>query len=179
MLGEPAPKRNSKKASCSGDHRKCGRRWLEVSGLSAIARLPTPPWQTAIPTASETLIGGSLLPFANSSSRRRQTLDPDVAGTLHGAGEIVSRLKAVPGFRAPTERFVRSDRHLRRYASTSIDDVRELLAADAKTPCRLRYGQTQRLDAVMSYGQTRMWWVLHRYLPNSPSGQRHVFWLIS
>lgn len=52
---------------------------------------------------------------------------------------------------------------------TAIHDTGELLAADAKHERTLRNAESQRFQAVVTHGQARIGWVLHRHVDRSTS----------
>src|SRR5712664_2247478 len=91
-----------------------------------------------------------------ADTRRRSggapdALDPDGASFPHGLREVVGRLKPKPRICAAAERLVETDRHFRRDSRMAIEDVGELLAADAELLSRVRHAQAERLKAVMAY----------------------------
>ena len=81
--------------------------------------------------------------LAGFSRRVLDTRHLDLVSMLHGSGKIVGRLEPIPGFRAAAESLVETDRHLGRDAGMAVDDVGDLLAADAEA--LRRPGKASRL----------------------------------
>src|SRR6266446_4813799 len=90
-------------------------------------------------------------------------LDLDLAFVLAGLREIVGHLQPQPRFRAPAERLVETDRHLRRNPALTVHKIVEGLPRHPQNVCGLGDRQIKGFDAVMPDGKPRMRRVFHRH----------------
>lgn len=84
-----------------------------------------------------------------ASSGLIERLDLYLVGALHGLSQVVGGLQPQPCFGTTAEGLVEPDRHLGRDAGMAVDDVGELLAADAELPRRIGDGKPQGLEAIV------------------------------
>ena len=60
------------------------------------------------------------------------------------------------GFRAAAERFVETDRHLRRNTAPAVDQIVQRLPGHPQRIRRLGHGKAQRFQTIMPDGKSRM-----------------------
>jgi hypothetical protein len=77
--------------------------------------------------------------------------------------KVVLRLLNKPAFGAAAENLGQPHGHLRRYAASSVHQLRERGARDAKGGGGVRDAQAQRLNALTEYKASGVGWILHRH----------------
>lgn len=95
--------------------------------------------------------------------RRGQPPHLDAGRLLHRLCKIVRSLQPDPSLGATAKGLVEPDCHLGRNAGTPVDDVGQLLAADAEAFCRFGDAEFKRFQAIVAHGQAGMGRVLHRH----------------
>src|SRR5215469_865849 len=87
--------------------------------------------------------------------------DLNLGFVLAGLCQVISHLQPQPRFRAAAERFVETDRHLRRNTGLAVHKVVERLPCHTQNFRSLGDRQTKGFDAVMPDGKPRMGRVFH------------------
>jgi len=77
--------------------------------------------------------------------------------------QIEFQLHPEPHFWAAAEGLGKPDGHFRRNPGATIHQIIEGLSRNAERPRSLRYGETQRLDALLPHNASRMGRVFHAH----------------